>query len=63
MNKITVWTAMAALAALATPAFGQNLVGKSPPETPLRAAWNADGEKSLKDFEGKAVLLEIFATW
>ena len=51
------------MALLALPAFGQSLKGRTPPATPLRKAWNAAGEKSLRDFEGKAIFLECFATW
>ena len=63
MKKSTSWIVMAALAVFSTSATAQDLNGKAAPETPIRTAWNALGEKSLKDFKGKAILLEIFATW
>ena len=63
MKISTGWMAAVALAAFSTPAFAQGLTGEAPPETPITASWNGEGETSLKDFEGKVVLLEIFATW
>ena len=63
MKRLTTWIAGVAVALLALPAFGQSLKGRTPPATPLRKAWNAAGEKSLRDFEGKAIFLECFATW
>ena len=51
------------IALLALPAFGQSLKGKVPPETPLRKSWNGTGERSLREFEGRVILLECFATW
>ena len=62
--KSPIWSLVGLIVALlALPAFGQSLKGRVPPKTPLRTAWNAAGEKSLKAFEGKAILLECFATW
>jgi hypothetical protein len=63
MKTFAGWTVAAALAVLSTPAFAQGLTGKAPPETPIVESWNGAGEKSLEDFEGKVILLEIFATW
>ena len=62
MKKLTGIT-LAAMVFLSTSAYGRDIVGEQVPDTPLRAAWNALGEKSLKDFEGKVILLELFATW
>ena len=63
MKKFTGWIGVAVLALFSTSAYAQDLVGQQAPETPLRAAWNGLGEKSLEDFEGKVILLEFFATW
>ena len=52
-----------AVALVALPAFSQSLKGRVPPKTPLRTAWNGTGERSLAEFEGRAILLECFATW
>ena len=63
MKKFTGWIGIVVLAVFSTSAYAQDLVGQQVPETPLRAAWNALGEKSLKDFDGRVILLELFATW
>lgn len=59
-----MWIAAAALGMLvsAAPAWA-DLTGKAAPDAALKAAWNAKGEKALKEFKGRVVLLEVFATW
>ena len=54
---------LALLASTTLPAFAQSLEGQHPPDIPFRKAWNADGARGLSDFKGKAVLVEMFATW
>ena len=63
VKKSANWIVVAALAVFSTTAQGKDIVGEQVPDAPLRAAWNALGEKSLADFEGKVILLELFATW
>ena len=61
--RMTSFAAVAlALFLAATPARA-DLTGQSAPDAALKAAWNAKGEKALKDFKGRVVLLELFATW
>ena len=57
-----ILTGLAAGMLLALPASA-DLTGKAAPDAIIKASWNAKGEKSLKDFKGHVVLLEIFATW
>lgn len=52
----------AALLALAVPAAAQD-VGDAAPAFTLETWINGQGEKTLADFEGKCVMLEIWATW
>jgi ABC-type glycerol-3-phosphate transport system substrate-binding protein len=59
-----------ALAALAAAAVGlaagtarADLTGQTAPDVAFNASWNGSGEKSLRDFRGRVVFLEIFATW
>lgn len=54
--------ACAALLSLAVPAAAQD-VGDVAPAFTLDTWINGQGEKSLADFEGKCVMLEIWATW
>lgn len=46
----------------ATPARA-DLKGKTAPEFEFKASWNTSGEKGLKDFKGRVILVEMFATW
>lgn len=52
----------AAALALATAAPAQE-VGDAAPDFRLETWFNGTGEKSLSDFDGKVVLVEIWATW
>jgi hypothetical protein len=40
-----------------------DMTGKAAPPITFTNTWNATGEKSLKDFQGKVVFLEFFTTW
>lgn len=40
-----------------------DLVGKPAPAIEFDGVWNGADEKALKDFQGRAVLLEVFTTW
>lgn len=53
----------AALLCGSAPSAFADLLGKPAPEIEFTNAWNASGEKALKDLQGRAVLLEVFTTW
>lgn len=52
----------AAALAIASAAPAQE-VGSSAPDFSLETWFNGTGEKSLSEFAGKVVLVEIWATW
>ena len=57
-----ILTGLAAGLLVALPASA-DLTGKTAPDAIIKASWNAKGERSLEDFKGRVILLEVFATW